>query len=142
MADILKNTRSEPSLRRGGMSFEEIFGPGKQAKPTRISPMAAKWIKAFEDSAAAVLCARNIPRLEAERVAFANTVAAFLDANRPATDPSRCVQCGLSERPNDLRPLGGGDRHSWVHIDCWKAWSEHGRVRAIEALAAMGIVSP
>ena len=142
MADILKNTRSELSPRPGGMSFEEIFGPGKQAKPTRISPTAAKWIKAFEDSVAAVLRVRNIPRVEAERVAFVNTVTAFLDANRPNTDPTRCAHCGLSERPNDLRPMGGGDRHSWVHIDCWKAWSGHRRARAIEALAAMGIVSP
>ena len=104
--------------------------------------MADKWTKAFEDSAAAVLCARNIPRLEAEKVAFENTVAAFLDDDRPDTDPTRCAHCGLSERPNELRPMGGGDRHSWVHIDCWKAWSGHRRARAIEALAVMRIVSP
>ena len=121
------------------MSFEEIFG---LEKPAPISPTAAKWIKVFEDNVAAVLRVRNVPRAEAERVAFANTVAAFLDANRPDTEPTRCTHCGLSERPNDLRPMGGGVRHSWVHNDCWEAWSKHRRARAIEALAAMGIVSP
>ena len=104
--------------------------------------MAAKWIKAFEDNVTAVLRVRNAPRVEAERVAFANTVTAFLDANRPDTDPTRCAHCGLSESPNDLRPMGGGVRHSWVHSDCWEAWSKHRRAKAIEALAAMGIVSP
>jgi hypothetical protein len=142
MADILKNTRCELSPRPGGMSFEEIFSPGKQTKPAPVSPMAAKWIKAFEDNVTAVLRVRNAPRVEAERVALANTVTAFLDANRPDTDPARCAHCGLSERPNDLRPMGGGVRHSWVHSDCWEAWSKHRRARAIEALAAMGIVSP
>ena len=139
MTEILKNTRSELSPRPGGMSFEEIFG---LEKPSPISPTAAKWIKAFEDNVAAILRVRNAPRVEAERVAFANTVTAFLDANRPDTDPTRCAHCGSLERPNDLRPMGGGARHSWVHSDCWEAWSGHRRARAIEALAAMGIVSP
>ena len=139
MADILRNTRSELSPRPDGMSFEEIFG---LEKPASVSPTATKWIKAFEDNVAAILRVRNAPRVDAERVAFANTVAAFLDANRPDTDPTRCTHCGLSERPNDLRPMGGGVRHSWVHNDCWEAWSKHRRARAIEALAAMGIVSP
>ena len=120
------------------MSFEEIFGLEKQP----VSPTTAKWIKAFEDNLAAVLRVRNAPRVEVERVAFANTVVAFLDANRSDTAPARCAYCGLSERPNDLRPMGGGARHSWVHSDCWEAWSGHRRARAIEALAAMGIVSP
>ena len=142
MADILENTHSELNQRPGGMSFEEIFGPGKQAKPAPVSPTAAKWIKAFADATAAVLRVRNIPRVEAEKVAFLNTVAAFLDDNRPNTDPTSCAHCGSSERPNELRPMGGGIRHSWVHSDCWEAWSGHRRARAIEALAAMGIVSP
>jgi hypothetical protein len=139
MTDILKHTSYELSPRPGGMSFEEIFGPGKQAP---VPPTAVKWIKAFEHNVAAILRVRNAPRVEAERVAFANTVTAFLDANRPDTDPTRCAHCGLSECPNDLRPMGGGVRHSWVHSDCWEAWSKHRRARAIEALAAMGIVSP
>ena len=100
MIDILKNTRSELSPRPGGMSFEEIFGLRKASKPTPISPTAAKWIKAFEDNVAAILRVRNAPRVEAERVAFINTVTAFLDANRPDTDrtnaPLRLV--GEAER--------------------------------------------
>jgi hypothetical protein len=121
------------------MSFDDIFGSGKLAP---ISPTAAKWIKVYADNTTAILRVRNIPRAEAEKVAFLNTVTAFLDANRPNTDPTGCAHCGSSERPNDLRPMGGGARHSWVHGDCWETWSGQRRTRAIEALAAMGIVSP
>jgi hypothetical protein len=142
MTDIPKNTRSGLSPRPGGMSFEEIFSRGMQTKPAPISLTAARWVKAFEDNVTAALRVRNAPRIEAERIAFLNTVTAFLDANRPGTDPTRCAYCRLSERPNDLRPMGGGVHHSWVHSDCWKAWSKHRRARAIEALAAMGIAPP
>jgi hypothetical protein len=142
MADILKNIRSELSPRPGGMSFEEIFGSGKQAKPTPISPTAAKWIKAFEDSVAVVLRIRKVSRAEAEGVAFINTVNAFLDANRPNSDQNKCAHCGSSERPNELRPMGGGARHSWVHNGCWPDWFARRRADAIAELAAMGIVSP
>jgi hypothetical protein len=138
MTDILKNTDSEQSLRPGGMSFKEIFGLEKQP----ISFTAAKWIEVFTDNVAAVLRARNIPRIEAERVAFTNTVTAFLDANHSNSDPTRCAHCGSSERPNDLRPMGGGTCHSWVHGDCWEEWRERRRAEAIAALAALEIVPP
>ena len=108
----------------------------------RFNPEAVKWVRAFGDNVAAVLRVRSITSIEAEKVAFATTVTAFLDANRPNTDPARCDHCGSSERPDDLRPMGGGERHSWVHKDCWQAWSRNRRAKAIEALAAMGIVSP
>jgi hypothetical protein len=107
-----------------------------------VSPEARKWRQNFATNVTSVLRVRNISRIEAEKVAFANTVTAFLDASLPNTDQNRCAHSGSSERPNDLRPMGGGARHSWVHSDCWKAWSERRRAGAIEALAAMGIVSP
>jgi hypothetical protein len=121
------------------MSFDEIFGLKKQAP---ISPTAAKWIQAFADNVVAVLRVRNIPRIDAERIAFLNTVTAFLDANRPDTDPTRCAHCGSSEQPNDLRPMGGGTRHSWVHGNCWESWRERRRAEATAALATMGFAPP
>ena len=124
------------------MSFEEIFGSGKQAKPTPISPTAANWIKAFEDSVEAILRVRKVSRVEAEGVAFINTVNAFLDANRPNSDQNKCAHCGSSKRPNDVRPFGGGNRHSWVHNGCWPDWSARRREAAIAELTAMGIVKP
>jgi hypothetical protein len=107
-----------------------------------ISPEARRWRANFTTNVEAVLRVRDIPRVEAERVAFENTVTTFLDANRPDTDPNRCAHCGSSERPNELRPMGGGARHSWVHNGCWPDWFARRRADAIAELAAMGIVSP
>jgi hypothetical protein len=137
MTDILKNTRTELSPRPGGMSFDDGF-----EKPAPISPTTAKWIKAFEDNVMAVLRVRNARRAEAEGIAFLNTVTAFLDANRPDTEPTKCAQCGSSERPKDLRPMGGGTRHSWVHGDCSEVWRERRKAQATAALATMGIAPP
>jgi hypothetical protein len=125
------------------MSFEEIFGPGKQSKRAPISPTAAKWIKAFADNVAAILRVRNIPRVEAEGVAFANTVIAFLDATHPDTPSGRCAWCGKPETPGAaLLPIGWGDRHAWPHGCCWAAWRVRRWTEAIAALAEMGITEP
>jgi hypothetical protein len=125
------------------MTFEEIFGPGKQARPASISPEARKWRQFFADNVAAVLRVRNIPRSEAEKVAFANTVTAYLDAGHPNTDPNFCAHCGKREELGAvLKPIGWGARHTWLHDGCWEAWRTARRSAAIEKMASMGIVRP
>jgi hypothetical protein len=125
------------------MSFEEIFGPGKQAGPAPVSPEARKWRRTFADNVAAVLRVRNIPHIEAEKVAFENTAIEFLNATHPDTDPNRCAHCGGAETPDSvLRPVGAGARHSWLHSDCWEPWRECRKVEAIAMLAEAGITEP
>ena len=110
---------------------------------TAIQPTNCKWLRVFADNVEAVLSVRNIPPLEAERVAFANTVTAFLDAGHPNTDPDRCAHCGGSEAPDaTLLPIGWGVRHTWLHSDCWAAWREARRAAAIAELIAAGVVKP
>ena len=54
-------------------------------------------------------CAFAPTRIEAEKVAFENTVTAFLDATHPDTDPSRCAHCGRPRRLTpSLLPIGVG----------------------------------
>jgi hypothetical protein len=143
MADILKKPSPKPSRHRGGMSFEEIFGPGKQAGPTPGSPEARKWRRAFADNVTAVLRVREISRTEAEIVGFENTVIEFFNATHPDTDPNRCAHCGRPETPNSvLRPIGAGARHVWLHSDCVTLWREQYRAEAIAALAEAGVHAP
>jgi hypothetical protein len=142
MTDVLKTTDSDLSPRPGGMSFDEFFGLAQPVAPRPVGPTAVKWIRAFADNTAIVMRIRDIPRVEAERVAFANTVTQYLDANWLNTDPTSCAHCGSSERPNDLRPMGGGIPHSWVHSDCWSDWTKSRRADAVRALAEMGVVQP
>ena len=129
------------------MSFEEIFGSGKQAKPTPNFTHGGQVDQGFlEDIASRSFCAsaRSPLRRGPEGVAFINTVNAFLDATESGRtlDQNKCAHCGSSERPNELRPMGGGARHSWVHNGCWPDWFARRRADAIAELAAMGIVSP
>jgi hypothetical protein len=122
----------------------DLFAKTEERPPIDppISPEARRWRANFTTNVEAVLRVRDIPRVEAERVAFENTVTTFLDADRPNADLGFCIHCGSSARADDLRPMGGGSRHSWVHQNCWQAWSERRREDAIAELAAMGIVKP
>jgi hypothetical protein len=138
MTSVPKNTNYWPPPRPGGMSYAELFGPEKQPEPASPAPEAAGWRQAFKDHVANVLRARALPQVEAEKIAFHNTLVEFLNSNFPDTDPIRCAHCGSSERPNDLRPMGGGT----CHRDCWEEWRERRRADATVVLAAMEIVPP
>ena len=122
----------------------ELFGKAAE-KPSvvaPISPEARKWRRTFTDNVAAILRVRDIPRVEAEGVAFENTVTAFLDAGHLDTPSDRCAHCGRREEPGaTLRPIGTV-RHAWLHNDCWTEWAAHRRADAIKALGEMGIVAP
>jgi anti-anti-sigma regulatory factor len=104
------------------IDLTDIFRPirktsRKAAVAPPVSPEARRWRKTFTDNLATILRVRNIPRIEAEKVAFTNTVHAFLDANRPNTPSGRCAHCGEPETPGaTLQPIGWGERHSWLHL--------------------------
>jgi hypothetical protein len=86
---------------------------------------------------------RNLPRVEAERVAFQIILVEFLNRTYPDTSPDRCAWCGKPETRGDvLLPMGVGARHAWLHSGCRDPWAEARRRAAVEALAAMGIGEP
>jgi hypothetical protein len=63
--------------------------------------MTGAWRRTFEGHVATVMCARGLPRLEAERVAFEIVLVEHLNATHPDTDPSRCAHTAarLRRRP-------------------------------------------
>jgi hypothetical protein len=140
MSDIVEN-RIDPC---GDEPFPPGFGAVRLADfldppPPPLPPLRL----AFENQVATVLRARNLPRLEAERIAYDNLVTERLNETFPDTDPSRCAHCGTAETPtNILLPIGAGERHAWLHSSCWAPWREGRRVKAIAELAAMKIEAP
>jgi hypothetical protein len=105
--------------------------------------VAGEQRRIFEDHIAKVMRVRDLPRLEAERIAFDNLVTERLNETHPDTDPSRCVHCGGAETPSaPLLPIGAGARHVWAHSNCWSPWRERRRTEAIAELAAMKIEAP
>jgi len=97
----------------------------------------------FEGHIGKVMRVRDLPRPEAERIAFDNFVTERLDSTLLDTDPSCCAHCGGAETPDAaLLPIGAGDRHAWLHSDCWAQWRERRRAEAIDKLAAMKLEAP
>jgi hypothetical protein len=122
----------------------DLFGKPaeKPVAPAPLSPEARKWRKTFADNVSTILRARNIPHIEAEKVAFENTVTAFLNASHPNTPSDRCAHCGKPETSGaPLQPIGWDARHTWLHSDCWASWRARRRAEAIAELATMGITS-
>jgi hypothetical protein len=45
-------------------------------------------------------------------------------------------QCSRPETPSEpLLPIGTGERHTWLHSNCWGPWRERRRTEAIAMLA-------
>jgi hypothetical protein len=66
-----------------------------------------------------------------------------LNWTHPNTDPTRCALSGKAETPDaTLLPIGVGERHAWLHPDCWEAWRAQRRVKAEDDLARLGVVRP
>lgn len=96
--------------------------------------------QAFEDHVATVMRVRDLPRLEAERVAFGIVLTGRLNATHPNTPSGRCAHCGKPQTPAAiLLPIGAGERHAWLHRDCWGLWREQRRAETIAELAKAGV---
>jgi hypothetical protein len=109
--------------------------------PDELAAGTHRWLRKFEDRTIVVQRVRNLPQAEAERAAFEIVVVEFLNATHPDTDPNRCASCGKSETTDaTLRPIGVGDRHAWLHDECWAPWREGRRAQAIAALAEAGVI--
>ena len=122
----------------------ELFAKTEEEPPVAppVSPEARRWRRVFADNVAAILRVRA-DSIGARKVAYENTLTAFLDATHPSTDQNRCAHCGGPETPDAvLKPIGWGVRHAWLHDDCWAAWREARRNAAIAELATAGIVGP
>jgi hypothetical protein len=117
-----------------GLSLEAADDPAADAR---------RWRRKFEDRTIVVQRVRNLPQAEAEYAAFDIVLVEFLNATHPDTDPSRCARCGQPETPGGvLLPIGVGERHAWLHNECWEPWRADRRTKAIAELTEAGIERP
>jgi hypothetical protein len=129
-------------------SYSEFAPPGSGAvrlddflnPPPPPPPPPSPERQMFEAAVARVMRIRGLSRVGGERVAFEIALINRLNATHPNTDPSRCAHCARPETPDAaLLPIGCGERHAWLHSDCWTLWRERRRAAAIAALAEAGV---
>jgi hypothetical protein len=111
MTDCPKNYAKSGAGRR----LDDLLNPPPPPLPPEL--------QAFEAEAARVMEVRGLSRREAEIAAFENILVERINATYPNTDPTRCAHCGGPETPDaTLLPFGWGERHAWLHSDCWEPW--------------------
>jgi hypothetical protein len=82
-----------------------------------------RWRRTFAEKAETIGQLRGMTHPDAECEAFKHVLIEYLNTTHPDTDPNRCAHCGGPETPNaTLLPIGVGERHAWLHPDCWEAW--------------------
>jgi hypothetical protein len=131
MTDFPENSaRSDPPPGSGAVRLDDLLNP--PPPPER---------QAFEAEVAGVMQIRGLSRRDAKIAAFETVLFERLNATHPDTDPIRCCHCGGRETPDaTLLPFGWGDRHAWLHGDCWKRWRDQRRANAAHDLARLGVV--
>jgi hypothetical protein len=121
------------------LTIQSLFPDGLQAD----TPEAASWRCFFEQRADLVETVRGLPRAEAERAAYEQVLITFLNKTYSDTSPHTCAECRGPETPAaTLLPFGWGDRHAWLHRDCWASWRAQRRVKAEDDLARLEVVRP
>jgi hypothetical protein len=109
---ITQDAGGDPPPGSGAVRLEDFLDPAAPPPP----PLR----QLFESHVSIIMRVRGLPRAEAERAAYENTVVDHLNATFSGTDPSRCAHCGRSgETP---LPIGAGERHVWLHRNCWELW--------------------
>ncbi len=105
---------------------------------------AEDWRAFFDERAGIAEYDGGLPRADAEVRAFACCVGEWLNRNPARSSPGCCLGCGDGDHGHDpLLPFGlESAGHAWLHLGCWRVWSESRRAEAIAALAAIGIAPP
>jgi hypothetical protein len=103
-----------------------------------------EWHAYFDERACFAEHDGGLRRAEAHARAFECCVSKWLIHNPPpASGPERCAQCRAPAGVNRAVPfLVGAGEHIWLHHACFQPWMTKLRLRAIEALASIGIKQP
>ena len=103
---------------------------------------AEDWVEHFHERARLREMDEDLPRSDAERLAFEDTVSQWLALHpAPPTAPQAgCVYCGKPDDPHSpLLPVLAADHgHTWLHDLCHGAWVQRRRAEAREALEQCG----
>jgi hypothetical protein len=102
--------------------------------------VAENWRARFDERAGFLEHDGGLLRNQAELQAFEHCIVEWLNANPCSSPAGRCTWCGKPETPGAIvLPFGVGERHAWLHSDCWPAWHQSRRAEATMALRTMGI---
>jgi len=127
----------------GAVSQVSRVSHSDQLQPCEGDPPlwgAERWCAYFEERAAMREFEGGLPRAEAERLAFEDTLAHWLCRNpAPPSEPHRgCVHCGGRDGVGQaLLPVLASGGHTWVHEGCRAAWLAQRRDQARRALTSL-----
>ena len=102
------------------------------------------WKTFFEERAAINEFDGGDAGTKAEERAFECCLAEWLDRHPEPSTPDCCAWCGTPNQSGHVVvPFGVSDRGlTWLHPECWRGWYRQRRLRAEEALAALGVRRP
>ena len=111
---------------------------------TKSSWTATDWQAFFHERAGIAEHDGDLPRHEAEALAFEHCVVEWLMRHSVRSNPGTCLRCGrVEDEQGIVLPFGiEASGHAWLHFDCWPAWYSQRRAEAITALATLGISAP
>ena len=110
-------------------------------RPSDDGWSAEDWQVFFDERAGITEFDGELPRPDAETLAFECCVVEWLNRSFKRSPPGRCCACGGCDsahdvlRPHGVEPTG----HVWLHSRCWPAWHAGRKANAVTALNAMGI---
>jgi hypothetical protein len=94
------------------------------------------WQLYFEERAAVAEFNGGLTRADAEAQAFECCVVQWLNRYPGLSVGDRCMWCGRAETDDTLvLPFGTGPgTHAWLHAECWPAWHQGRRAKAVAEL--------
>jgi hypothetical protein len=139
--NLLLEAKAEPpqsvldALSRHKFAILALIGPSQSGWS------AEHWRAYFDDRIAIGEANNGLPRAGAKAWAWACCVIEWLNQHPAPSPPERCAWCGRPESPSAVvLPFGtNAGTHAWLHAECWPAWYQARRAKAIAALRAIGI---
>ena len=102
---------------------------------------AEDWQAFFDERAGIAEHDGGMSRINAEIAAYKSCVVEWMNRNPVSSDPDICAWCNKPDRNGHaVVPFGTVSHgHTWLHSECWNAWSEARCEQAREALAGFGV---
>lgn len=140
-ADLILDADLEPPLdvvnaiRRHKAEIIELLAPPGDRWT------AEDWRALFDERAGVAEFDGGQSRADAEVLAFEYCIVEWLNRHPERSDPDRCAWCEKPDRDGHaIVPFGTeSNGHTWLHPECWPAWSACRRQAAMEALDNSGI---
>jgi hypothetical protein len=116
----------------------------KQNKPEIIALLnereRADWLAFYDERAGIAEYDGQQTRKQAEATAGECCVIEWLNQHPEPSDPDSCAGCNKPGSQCLVVPFLAGDgSHTWLHPECWEAWHQARRRKAVSALNQFGI---